>query len=140
MEFSQLTYEIEGPVALIGLNRPAKRNAINDTLIGELQLAVTRAGQEARVGILFGYGEHFSAGLDLAEHVERTPVQSSGGTIGTCGGVLSLDWNAYVAANPGALGTPFVGGETCYAQGWFRDPPSPKTTNLSNALQFAVHP
>jgi len=75
MEFSQLTYEIEGPVALIGLNRPAKRNAISDTMITELQLAVARAGQEARVGILFGHGDHFSAGLDLAEHVERTPVQ-----------------------------------------------------------------
>jgi enoyl-CoA hydratase/carnithine racemase len=44
-------------------------------MITELQLAVARAGQEARVGILFGHGDHFSAGLDLAEHVERTPVQ-----------------------------------------------------------------
>ncbi len=75
MEFSQLTYEMEGPVALIGLNRPTKRNAISDIMITELQLAVARAGHEARVGILFGHGEHFSAGLDLAEHVERTPVQ-----------------------------------------------------------------
>lgn len=48
MEFSQLTYEIEGSVALIGLNRPTKRNAINDTMVTELQLAVARAGGEAR--------------------------------------------------------------------------------------------
>lgn len=75
MQFSQLTYAIEGPVALIGLNRPAKRNAISDAMIAELQIAVGRAGTEASVGIIHGHGEHFSAGLDLAEHLERSPVQ-----------------------------------------------------------------
>ena len=76
MDFTQLTYELDGPVALIGLNRPAKRNAISDTMIGELQVAVLRAGREARVGILHGHGDHFSAGLDLAEQLERTQVAS----------------------------------------------------------------
>ncbi len=75
MTLSQLTYALEGPVALIGLNRPAKRNAISDTMISELREAVLRAGSEARVGILFGHGDHFSAGLDLAEHLERTAVE-----------------------------------------------------------------
>lgn len=75
MTLSQLTYALEGPVALIGLNRPAKRNAISDTMIAELRDAVTRAGGEARVGILYGHGDHFSAGLDLAEHLERSPVE-----------------------------------------------------------------
>lgn len=75
MTMSQLTYALEGPVALIGLNRPAKRNAISDTMIAELRDAVTRAGSEARVGILHGHGDHFSAGLDLAEHLERSPVE-----------------------------------------------------------------
>ena len=75
MEFLQITYAVEGPVALIGLNRPTKRNAISDAMIRELQTAVEKAGAEARVGLLFGRGDHFSAGLDLAEHVERTPMQ-----------------------------------------------------------------
>jgi enoyl-CoA hydratase/carnithine racemase len=75
MTLSQLTYVLDGQVALIGLNRPAKRNAISDTMIAELREAVLRAGREARVGILFGHGDHFSAGLDLAEHLERTPVE-----------------------------------------------------------------
>jgi (methylthio)acryloyl-CoA hydratase len=75
MKPSQLTYALEGQVALIGLNRPAKRNAISDTMIAELREAVLRAGSEARVGILFGHGDHFSAGLDLAEHLERSPVE-----------------------------------------------------------------
>jgi enoyl-CoA hydratase/carnithine racemase len=45
-------------------------------MIGELQSAVLRAGEEARVGVLHGHGDHFSAGLDLAEQLERTPVES----------------------------------------------------------------
>ena len=76
MDFTQLTYALDGPLALIGLNRPAKRNAISDALIAELQSAVGRAGREARVGILHGHGDHFSAGLDLAEQLERTPIAS----------------------------------------------------------------
>jgi enoyl-CoA hydratase/carnithine racemase len=76
MTFTQLTYELDGPVALIGLNRPAKRNAISDIMIGELQAAVLRAGREARVGLLHGHGDHFSAGLDLAEQLERTTIES----------------------------------------------------------------
>ncbi len=75
MQSTQLTYALEGPLALIGLNRPAKRNAISDTMIGELQAAVLRAGREARVGVVYGHGGHFSAGLDLAEQLERTPFE-----------------------------------------------------------------
>jgi hypothetical protein len=67
-------------------------------------------------------------------------TQTSGGTLNACDGTLSIDWNAFIAANPTSLGCPYSGGETVWAQGWFRDPPSPKTTNLSNALQFTVQP
>jgi len=76
MSFTQLSYEIDGSVAVIGLNRPAKRNALGETLIAELQAAVLRAGREARVGVLHGHGSHFSAGLDLAEQLDRTPADS----------------------------------------------------------------
>ena len=76
MDFTQLTYELDGPLAVIGLNRPAKRNALSGLLISELQAAVLRAGREARVGVLHGHGEHFSAGLDLAEQLERSPLES----------------------------------------------------------------
>jgi len=71
---------------------------------------------------------------------QRTPVQNSGGTLGTCEGSLSIDWNAFIAGKPTALGNPYAGGETVWIQGWFRDPPSPKSTSLSNALSFTVCP
>jgi hypothetical protein len=71
---------------------------------------------------------------------QRLGTQSSGGTSGACDGVLADDWNAYVASHPNALGQTFTGGETVWAQAWFRDPPAPKTTNLSDALVFQVGP
>jgi enoyl-CoA hydratase/carnithine racemase len=62
-----VTYERDEDIAIIGLNRPDKRNAVNDELMRQLRAAVERAVDEARVGVLFGHGQHFSAGLDLAE-------------------------------------------------------------------------
>lgn len=72
--------------------------------------------------------------------VERTPAQNSGGTLGSCNGALSVDWRAFMAASPTAVGQPLVVGRQFWAQGWFRDPPAPKTTNLSNGLQFTLCP
>jgi enoyl-CoA hydratase/carnithine racemase len=66
-----VTYALEGPVALIGLNRPQKRNAINEEVIAALHAAVLRAGEEADVGVIHGQGEHFCAGLDLGEMLAR---------------------------------------------------------------------
>lgn len=70
-----LTFEIEGDVALIGLNRPQKRNAISDRFVDAIAAAVARAGKEAKVGVIYGHGDHFCAGLDLAEHAQKTPFE-----------------------------------------------------------------
>ena len=61
-----ITYELDGEIALIGLNRPDKRNSLNPDLREQLGAAVARAGTEAKCAILFGHGENFCAGLDLA--------------------------------------------------------------------------
>jgi probable HAF family extracellular repeat protein len=71
---------------------------------------------------------------------QRTLARDSGGTSGQCDGALELDWNAFVANSPSALGAPFSAGDACSAQAWFRDPPSPKSTHLSNALRFVLAP
>ncbi len=62
-----VTYEVEGDVALIGLNRASKRNAINDEVLRQVRDAAQRATQEAKAGVIYGHGDNFSAGLDLAE-------------------------------------------------------------------------
>lgn len=71
---------------------------------------------------------------------QRTANQTSGGALGACDGELTLDWNAFAASHPTALGAPLQGGETCFAQAWWRDPPSAKSTALSNAWAFVVTP
>ncbi len=72
--------------------------------------------------------------------MQRTDTQSSGGTLNSCDGALPLDWNAYQAANPTALGNPWASGNKAYVQAWFRDPPAPSSTNLSNALELTYLP
>ncbi len=75
-----LTYETQGDVALIGLNRPDKRNAISDRFVEAIAAAVARASGEAKAGVIFGHGTHFCAGLDLAEHVRKTPIEGVHGS------------------------------------------------------------
>ncbi|HTY68326.1 MAG TPA: crotonase/enoyl-CoA hydratase family protein [Alphaproteobacteria bacterium] len=67
MAEKMITYEIDGDIAVIGLDRAAKRNAINDDLLKQLRDACFRATEEAKAGVIFGHGDNFSAGLDLAE-------------------------------------------------------------------------
>ena len=81
-----------------------------------------------------------SSALCVQSPLQRTALQTSGGTVGLCDGGFALDWNAYVAANPTALGAPFAAGERIFVQGWFRDSAAPGGTNLSNAFDAAIWP
>ena len=69
-----VTYRLEGRIAVVGLNRPDKRNAIDEAVIVRLREAVLRAGDEADVGVLHGAGRHFCAGLDLNEALARATL------------------------------------------------------------------
>ena len=64
-----VTVERDGHVLLIGVNRPAQRNAFDLAVIEALGAAYETLGtdQGLRAGVLFGHGDHFSAGLDLAQ-------------------------------------------------------------------------
>lgn len=64
-----IVQERRGAVLLIGINRPEKRNAFNLELIAQLGAAYETLGDDPslRVGVLHAFGDHFSAGLDLAE-------------------------------------------------------------------------
>jgi enoyl-CoA hydratase/carnithine racemase len=75
-----VTYSLDGDVALIGLNRPAKRNAVSDAVIEALAAVVERAGREAKAAVIYGVGDHFCAGLDLAEHVQKSPIEGIRGS------------------------------------------------------------
>ncbi len=76
----------------------------------------------------------------IANPVQRMGTQNSGGTAGACNGVYTEDWNLYRATHPGALGQPFGGGETAWAQAWYRDPAASKSSGLTNGIEFYVMP
>ncbi|MCS6945225.1 MAG: crotonase/enoyl-CoA hydratase family protein [Sutterellaceae bacterium] len=67
-----LQRELLGPVWHLRLNRPAKRNALNDALIAALHDAFAQPPTQARVAVISAAGEHFCAGLDLSELAERS--------------------------------------------------------------------
>jgi (methylthio)acryloyl-CoA hydratase len=77
LELSNVRLEMdEDGIATVTLDREAKRNALNAATIEELIAVFTtlpRAG--ARAAVLRGEGAHFSAGLDLVEHLraDRRP-------------------------------------------------------------------
>src|ERR1700730_2112030 len=64
-----VTVERRGHVLMMGLNRPAKRNAFNLAMLDQLASAYyeLETDEEVRCGVLFGHGDHFTGGLDLAE-------------------------------------------------------------------------
>ena len=64
-----VTVERDGHVLLMGLNRPAKRNAFTLEMLAELSLAYAEleANGDLPVGVLFAHGEHFTGGLDLVD-------------------------------------------------------------------------
>lgn len=67
---SQLvTVDLVGNILMIGINRAEKRNAFNLAVIDQFAAAYQQLADEpaARVGVVYGHGDHFSAGLDLAE-------------------------------------------------------------------------
>lgn len=81
MSDAKVTVEKDGHVLLIGVDRADKRNAWDLQVIDEVAAAYDRLAtdDDVRVGVVFGHGDHFSAGLDLAEVLPA--VQASGPSI-----------------------------------------------------------
>ena len=70
-----LRIEHSGAVTHVRLNRPAKRNAISDALIAQLQTTFINLPEATRAVVLSGEGDHFCAGLDLSELGERSVAE-----------------------------------------------------------------
>ena len=67
--------EIQGNILLAKLNRPEKRNAINDELILGIEQVFSTIPDGVRCAIIYGEGTHFSAGLDLSALKERDAIE-----------------------------------------------------------------
>jgi len=73
-ELLQIHYQ--GPIAVVAINRVAKRNALSDTLVRAIQRCFESFPEEIKVAVIHGNGEHFCAGLDLSELRQRNTSES----------------------------------------------------------------
>lgn len=130
-EFRELRYEVQGPMALITINRPQKRNAISLDTLEELHAAVAAAADdpEVRVIAITGAGDRaFASGSDLGEvehrdlkkalepivqglaaRLERTPKPTIAAINGICfgGGLeVALGCDLRVASEQATFATP----------------------------------
>lgn len=71
----EVEVEIRKNIAIVTLSRPAKRNALSDPIIDALRAIFGNLPDDVRAAVLTGKGEHFCAGLDLAELKERDAGQ-----------------------------------------------------------------
>lgn len=78
-DFTQIKYEVDGPVATITLNRPQKMNAYTRHMMGEICAAMDMADENdaVRAVIFTGAGERaFCAGADLTPEGGGGPFSS----------------------------------------------------------------
>lgn len=82
--------ERRGPLLLVGIDRPAKRNGFTPRMFRELAQAYTLLDDDAelRVGVLHALGDHFTAGLDLPS---IAPFMQKGEKLWPAGLVEPLD-------------------------------------------------
>lgn len=69
----RVTTERHGAVLHIGFNRPEKRNAADQRMLQELAAAYGELDRDPslRAGVVWAAGDHFTAGLDLADVAPR---------------------------------------------------------------------
>jgi methylglutaconyl-CoA hydratase len=80
-EYQKILYSVDQSIARITLNRPDKRNALDDGIVSEFKDALRAAGREesVRVVLVTGAGKDFCSGADLAslQRVSQAGVEES---------------------------------------------------------------
>jgi len=83
-EYQKILYSVGQSIARITLNRPDKRNALDDGIVSEFKDALRAAGDEqsVRVVLVTGAGKDFCSGADLAslQRISSAGVEESIGS------------------------------------------------------------
>jgi (methylthio)acryloyl-CoA hydratase len=70
-----LKIAVQGNILIVSLNRPQKRNAINEETILAIEKVFSNIPKDIKCAVIYGEGKHFSAGLDLSELTQRSAVE-----------------------------------------------------------------
>lgn len=88
-DYTKILYSVEQAVARITLNRPDKRNALDDGIVSEFAYALEAAGRDetVRVVLVTGAGKDFCSGADLAslQRISEAGVEDSMSSAGVMG-------------------------------------------------------
>jgi len=99
MAENAITTRIEGELAYLILNRPEKRNAINQQMLRAIPAALDELDRpEVRAIILYGEGQAFSAGIDFT-----SLSNDSGARSGEGGGPDMQRFRRFVAESQASL-------------------------------------
>jgi enoyl-CoA hydratase/carnithine racemase len=97
VDFQEILYSVDGPVATITLNRPDKMNAFTNRMLKEMIAAfdATDADDAVRAVIVTGAGRAFCAGADLSGGGETfakggSDVAAKSGVVRDGGGLVAL--------------------------------------------------
>ncbi len=104
---SPVLSSIEGPIALLTLNRPQALNALSPALIDELihQLEACEADDAIRVIIITGAGRAFAAGADIKAMADASPIDMlTSGMIARWARIAAISKPMIAAVNGYALG------------------------------------
>lgn len=74
-DYRYLTFSVSDGIGHLALNRPEKKNAINDQLCLEIEDVFRNLPGDLSVILLTGNGPEFCSGLDLSEHTAREPFE-----------------------------------------------------------------
>lgn len=75
MSYRNILVSTEGSITHVRLDRPDKRNAVNNGLLQDIETCFDALPTTTAVVVLSGEGQHFSAGLDLSEHQARSSFE-----------------------------------------------------------------
>jgi len=80
-EYQKIQYSVENSIARLTLNRPDKRNALDDEIVREFKIALKAAATDetVRVVLVSGAGKDFCSGADLAslQRISEAGVEES---------------------------------------------------------------
>jgi len=71
-----LLHRQDGPISVLTMNRPGKRNAMCDELLQAIDAFFSAPPKSTKVVVMTGVEGHYCSGLDLSEHVKRSAEET----------------------------------------------------------------
>lgn len=113
-ETDVILYQVDGSVARVTLNRPEKRNALNEALVAGLKKALGRANETAKVRavVISGAGADFCSGADLSslELISKASVEENAEDAGSLAELFVLIRQLKVPVIAAVRGRALAGG------------------------------